>query len=414
MIRSMTQPSSLPSPVPSSTDLFAAFDALTPQQVRAKGSMKWTRRPGPAISAWVAEMDLGTAPAVTEALHRAVDDARFGYMPLPAWEACRAAVIDFHRDAFGWDIPEGDMSLLPDVLSSLKVVIGRLTRPGSPVIVPTPAYIPFLTIPGLLDREAIEVPAIRGDGVSSPAWSLDLDGIEAAMAAGAGLLILCNPWNPVGRVLSADELDAIAALSSKYGVIVFSDEIHSPLVLPGGARHTAYASRPGAEAALTFTATAASKGWNIPGLRCAQLIASGEARARFDADPVCSGLPEGASILGVLATTAAVSEGREWNAAVREYLRGTLEAVTGRLNGIEGVSVAMPEATYLAWVDFSGAVADGRITGAPFDFLAREAGVDMNDGATFGADYAAFCRLNLATGRGIADEIADRITAALA
>ena len=112
----------------------------------------------------------------------------------------------------------------------------------------------------------------------------------------------------------------------------------------------------------------------------------------------------------MLATTAAVSEGREWNAAVREYLRGTLEAVTGRLNGIEGVSVAMPEATYLAWVDFSGAVADGRITGAPFDFLAREAGVDMNDGA----DYAAFCRLNLATGRGIADEIADRITAALA
>lgn len=410
----MTQPSSQPVPAPSSSEFFAAFDALTPEQVRVGGSMKWSKRPDTAIPAWVAEMDLGTAPAVTQALHRAVDGARFGYMPTPVWEDCRAAVIDFHRDSFGWEIPERDMSLLPDVLSSLRAIISRHTRPGSPVIVPTPAYMPFLTIPGTLDREAIEVPALRGDGVSAPAWSLDLEGIEAAMAAGAGLLILCNPWNPVGRVLSAAELDAVAALSAKYGVVVFTDEIHSPLVLPGSPRHICYASRPGADPALTFTATAASKGWNIPGLRCAQLIASGEARARFDADPLCSCLPGGASILGVIATTAAVSQGRGWNEAVREYLRGTLEGITGRLNAIDGVLVTMPESTYLAWVDFSGALADGRITGGPTEFLEREAGVSMNEGATFGSDYATFCRLNLATGRGIADEIADRITAALA
>ncbi|WP_366180131.1 aminotransferase class I/II-fold pyridoxal phosphate-dependent enzyme [Actinomyces timonensis] len=410
----MTQSSSRPAPTRSSSEFFAAFDALTPEQVRAGGSAKWAERPNAAISAWVAEMDLGTAPAVTAALRRAVDGALFGYMPTPVWQACRAAVIDFHRDSFGWGIPEEDVSPVPDVLSSLRAVISRLTRPGSPVIVPTPAYMPFLTIPGALDREVIEVPALRGDCASAPAWSLDLEAIETAMAAGAGLLMLCNPWNPVGRVLSAAELDAVAALSAKHGVIVFADEIHSSLILPGGARHICYASRPGADPALTFTATSASKGWNMPGLHCAQLIASGEARARFNADPLCSSLPGGASVLGAIASTAALTEGRGWNEAVREYLRGTLEAITGRLNGIDGVSVTMPEATYLTWLDLSAALADGRINGAPAAFLEREAGVSMNEGVTFGSDYATFCRLNLATGRGIADEIADRITAALA
>ncbi len=414
MIPSMSQSSSRPAPSLTSSELFAAFDALTPGQARARGSAKWTERPNAVISAWVAEMDLGTAPAVTAALRHAVDDALFGYMPTPVWRACRSAVIDFHRDSFGWDIPEEDVSLLPDVLSSLRAIISRMTRPGSPIIAPTPAYMPFLRIPGALDREVIEVPALRGDGVSAPVWSLDLEGIETAMAAGAGLLMLCNPWNPVGRVLSAAELDAVAELSAKHGVIVFADEIHSSLVLPGGAQHICYASRPGADPALTFTATSASKGWNIPGLHCAQLIASGQARARFNADPLCSSLPGSASILGAIATTAALSEGRGWNEAVREYLRGTLETITGRLNGIDGASVTMPEATYLTWIDFSGALADGRITGAPAEFLEREAGVSMNEGVTFGSDYAAFCRLNLATGRGIADEAADRIAAALA
>ena len=48
---------------------------------------------------------------------------------------------------------------------------------------------------------------------------------------GAGLLVLCHPWNPVGRVLEGAELDAVAALSARHGTVVFADEIHSSLIL---------------------------------------------------------------------------------------------------------------------------------------------------------------------------------------
>src|SRR5699024_5443626 len=118
--------------------------------------------------------------------------------------------------------------LLPDVLSVLRVTIQRFTAPGSPVIVPTPAYMPFLTVVPAQDREVIEVPSILGqDG----RYRLDLEAIDAAFAEGAGLLVLCNPWNPVGRALSRAELEAVAAVVDRHDGRVFSDEIHAPLML---------------------------------------------------------------------------------------------------------------------------------------------------------------------------------------
>lgn len=396
-------------------DLRAAYDALTPEALRARGSLKWSRY-GDTIGAWVAEMDLGTAPAVTQALRRAVNDAAFGYMPPAFAQAAREATAAYQADSFGWEVPLEDVSLLPDVLSSLRAVVQHVTEPGSTVIVPTPAYMPFLSIPGEYGRELLEVPAVRAEAdavaAGEPEWSLDLDAIEAAMADGAGLLVLCNPWNPVGRVLTTEELDAVAALSTRYGVPVFADEIHSCLVLEEGLTHVPYASRPGADPALTWTATAASKGWNLPGLRCAQLIASGPAREAWEAQPLCQHLAFEAAGIGALATAAALSpEGRAWNEGVRAYLRGNRDLVAERLDGVEGVRFTAPRGTYLSWLDCSGRAFPEGVS--PMKHLLREAGVATNAGATFGAGYGDFVRLNLATGRTVENETVARIATAL-
>ncbi|WP_315501757.1 aminotransferase class I/II-fold pyridoxal phosphate-dependent enzyme [Actinomyces radicidentis] len=409
----MTTSTRLLTPLPD--DLRAAYDALTPEALRARGSLKWSQY-GDAIGAWVAEMDLGTAPAVTRALRGAVDDAAFGYMPPAFAQSARKATAAYQADSFGWDVPVEDVSLLPDVLSSLRSVIQFMTEPGSTVIVPTPAYMPFLSIPGEYGRELLEVPALRAEAdaiaAGAPEWSLDLGAIETAMANGAGLLVLCNPWNPVGRVLTADELDAVAALSSRYGVPVFADEIHSCLVLEEGLTHVPYASRPGADPALTWTATAASKGWNLPGLRCAQLIASGAARKEWEAQPLCQHLAFEAAGIGALATSAALSpEGRAWNEGVRAYVRGNRDLVAARLADVEGVCFTAPAGTYLSWLDCSGRILPEGVS--PMKHLLREAGVATNDGATFGAGYESFVRLNLATGRGVEEETVSCIATAL-
>ncbi|WP_291455801.1 aminotransferase class I/II-fold pyridoxal phosphate-dependent enzyme, partial [Actinomyces sp. oral taxon 448] len=235
----------------------------------------------------------------------------------------------------------------------------------------------------------------------------------AAMAAGAGLLILCNPWNPVGRVLSPAELDAVAELSSRYHIPVLADEIHSSLVLDPAAAHTPYGSRPGADPDLTFTVTAVSKGWNIPGLMCAQLIASGGARSAWEADPLSAHLADEAAYLGARAVAAALSpEGLAWNRAVRTYLHGNGDLIAGALAGIETVELTVPEGSYLAWLDCSRLpVPEGA---SPARFFRREPGVAMSPGAAFGRGYESFCRLNLATGRTIAAQIAQRLVDAAA
>lgn len=395
-------------------DPVLAFDALTPEIMRDRGSLKWVMHDGDVIGAWVAEMDLGTAPAVTAVLRRAIEDGSLGYMPMDVREATREAVAAFHERAFGWRIPVRDVSLLPNVLSALGAIIERHTSPGSAVIVPTPAYMPFLSIPGRYGRECIQIPALHGhDAAGRPTWALDLDGIEAAMAAGAGLLILCNPWNPVGRVLSPAELDAVAELSSRYHIPVLADEIHSSLVLDPAAAHTPYGSRPGADPDLTFTVTAVSKGWNIPGLMCAQLIASGGARSAWEADPLSAHLADEAAYLGARAVAAALSpEGLAWNRAVRTYLHGNGDLIAGALAGIETVELTVPEGSYLAWLDCSRLpVPEGA---SPARFFRREPGVAMSPGAAFGRGYESFCRLNLATGRTIAAQIAQRLVDAAA
>ena len=393
-----------------------SFDALTPEIMRSRGSLKWTQYDGDVIGAWVAEMDLGTAPPVTAVLRRAVEDGTLGYMPADVGEAAREAVAALHERAFGWRVPVEDVSLLPNVLSALEAIIEHHTEPGSAVIVPTPAYMPFLSIPGRHGRECIQVPALHGSDTSGrPDWTLDLDRIEAAMAAGGGLLVLCNPWNPVGRVLEPAELDAVAALSSRYRVPVFADEIHSPLVLDPEAVHTCYGSRPAAEDDLTYMATAVSKGWNIPGLMCAQLIASGGARASWEASAPSAHLADEAAPLGAQAVTAALSpEGLEWNRNVRDYIRGNVELVAEALADVEEVRLTEPAGTYLAWLDCSGLSGLKRAEGmSPARFFRREPGVAMNPGAAFGQGYERFCRLNLATSRGIASQIAQRLVEAV-
>ena len=388
-----------------SSSLAQVFDSLTPQQMRERGSLKWSQYPGDVIGAWVAEMDLGTAPAVEAAIHQAVHDGLLGYMPPSISQATREETARYQREAFSWQVEAEHVSLLPDVLSSLSMIITSHTRAASAVIVPTPAYTPFLEIPGRNGRSCIEVPsATRRASDGSPRWELDLDGIESAMDAGAGLLVLCNPWNPVGRALTAAELDAVATLSSTYGVPVFADEIHAPLVLDAERTHIPYASRPGSDPDLTFTATAASKGWNIPGLKCAQLIASGRARRRWDADARSAHLKVEASVVGALATIAALRDGRDWLGEVRTYIRANRDLVGAALAGIEGMEPTLPEATYLAWLDCRGLGLE-----RPARFFREEGGVAMNEGVTFGRTWSGFCRLNLATGRGIEDETLNRM-----
>ncbi|WP_417563280.1 MalY/PatB family protein [Microbacterium sp.] len=391
--------------MPADTAPTHPFDAITVDDLRAAGGMKWTAFPD-AIGAFVAEMDFGAASVVHDAVRASVDRALFGYPPAPLVEAMRQACADWQRDAYGWDVPVEWVRPLGDVLSGLSAVIDVFTAPGQAVILPTPAYMPFLTLPGAHDREVIQVPMHQDE----TGWHLDLDGIDRAFAAGGGLLLLCNPHNPIGKVYTRDELAALSQVVSRHGGRVFSDEIHSPLVYPG-AVHVPYASVSAVAASHTVTATSASKAWNLPGLKCAQLILSSEADAATWADSTRAMFAEhGASIPGLVANTAAYDDGRDWLADVVGYLDGnrrlSAELVAEHL---PGVAYRPPEGTYLAWLDCR----ELDLGDHPSEFFLEHAGVAATDGALCGDAGAGAVRFNLAMPRPILRRAFESMGAAL-
>jgi cystathionine beta-lyase len=364
------------------------LDRLDVETLRQAG-LKWSVYPD-AIGAFIAEMDFGTAPAVNHALHAAVDAGIFGYLPRALVQEHGEAVAAWSRDRYGWAVDPDDVRPVADVLEALKVTIEHFSRPGSPVILPTPAYMPFVTVPPAVGRAVIEVPMVEVDGRAR----YDLDAVDAAFRAGGDLLVLCNPHNPIGRVLEPSEAAALAEVVDRHGGRVFSDEIHAPLVFPGH-RHVPYASVSALHASHTITATSASKAWNLPGLKCAQVILSNDAdrevwkRVAYLAE-------HGAANLGVIANTAAYRAGGDWLDEVLAYLDGNRLALVGLVDRLlPGVRYTPPEGTYLAWLDFRGTPLADR----PARHVLEHAAVALTEGALCGAAGRGFARLNFATPR---------------
>jgi cystathionine beta-lyase len=367
------------------------FDDITVDDLVAGGSMKWTKNPG-QLAAFVAEMDFGTAPSVTQALELATAKAQHGYLPPAALRDMARATSEFLEARFGWSVPRSRIYATADVLSAYDVVVEHLSTPGTPVILPTPAYMPFLTLTRLRGREVIQVPMIEGEG-GRP--EMDLKGIGDAFAAGANLLILCNPHNPLGRVYTREELAALAEVVDAHGGRVFSDDIHAPLTF-GDHHHLPYASISEVTAGHTVTAVSASKAWNIPGLKCAQLIVSND--ADYEAmKAIAFIVSHGAGTSGVLANTAAYSDGGPWLEDVLSYIDRNRSLLTELLaKHLPEVRYREPEGTYIAWLDCRG-LPDVTEGASWAEFFAAKAKVGVTDGVLCGEAGIGHVRLMLST-----------------
>jgi cystathionine beta-lyase len=377
------------------------FDSVTEEQLRERGSLKWTKFPD-ALGAFVAESDFGLAPVIATALHGAVTAGHTGYLTTAATNGLAEATATWCAERYGWKIASAQVKPMADVLSVLALMLDEFTDDGA-VIVPTPAYMPFLDPVVVRGREIVEVPAASVDGQSA----LDLDGIEAAFTAGARVLVLCNPWNPVGRVLSVEELSELACLVERYGARVFADEIHAPLVF-GSARHVPYASVSAGAAHHTITAISASKAFNLPGLKCAQLILTNEADVERFAR-VGTQATQGASGPGVLANTIAYASGGPWLDGVLGYLDGNRRALSGLLaEHLPEVIYAQPQGTYIAWLDCRAL----DLGTHPAGFFLDEAGVALTNGPDCGKAGSGYVRLVFATPRPILERMIKQMGAA--
>lgn len=376
---------------------------------RGTDSYKWDSAPeADIIPLWVADMDFETFPGITEALQRRVAHGIFGYTRVP--ETYYEAVCRWFEKRHGWHINREDIIYTSGVVPAVSAVIKALTLPGDQVIVQGPVYNCFFS-------------SIRNNGCETVSNSLiynkeelryeiDFDDLERKLAhERARLMLICNPHNPGGRVWTRDELTRVAELCRKYGVRVVSDEIHCELTLYDN-EYVPFGSLPDELSRGSITCCSPSKAFNTAGLQIANIVCrNAEVRNRIDRainiNEVCDVNP-----FGVIALQAAYSdEGYEWLTQLRKYISANYDLLLERFaRELPKCKVMRMEGTYLAWIDCSELhIPSDEIE----EMLMHENKVWVNAGSMYGAEGAAFIRINMACTSELLNEGITRIVKGL-
>ena len=335
---------------------------------------------------WVADMDFRSPDFVMEAIRRRCEHPVLGYT-MPS-EGYWQAVTTWLQKHYNINTTKDNLHFIPGIVAGIAYTLLCFTQPGDKILVTTPVYPPFLNLPKESQRELVCSPLKINDG----RFEIDFDNFEHK-AEGCKVFIMSNPHNPAGTVWGYGVLRKITDICERNGILVISDEIHADLTLPGH-HHVSYSTVCEAASHHSITFMAPSKTFNIAGLGSSICyVANPELRKRFFGWLDGLGVA-GGNIFAFTAAEAAFAHGEEWLQQMLGYLNENVKILNEFLKTkLPKVKAILPEASYLAWLDFSA-------YDIPHKELANrfinEAHVVMNDGTTFGSDTYEHCfRLNL-------------------
>lgn len=377
------------------------LEALPLETLRRRSSTKWRTFGADVLPLFVAETDFPLAAPITRALATAVELGDTGYTPPDL--GLRDAFAAFAQRRFGWDVDPARVRSTGDVMMGVVEIIRAVTSPGDAVVITPPVYPPF----AMCVEEAgcrVEAVPLTDTGAG---WELDLDGIEAALAAGARAVLLCNPHNPTGTVHRAADLAALAEVVARHDAVVISDEIHAPLTYDE-VPYTPFLAASETAAAVGYTVTSSSKAFNLAGLKCALMIT---ADARTAA--VVAGLPAEVEwrtgLFGAIASIAAFDAASDgWLDGQRTRLDLNRRLLADLLaQQLPAARYRVPEAGYLAWVDL-GAYGWGE---DPAARILAEARVALHHGPQFGRQGDGWVRINFGCAPEVLTAAVERIGA---
>lgn len=356
------------------------------------------------IPMWVADMDFRSPDFVLDAIRERCNHEVLGYGIPPA--DYQKAVQEWLSTHYGIEAQRDELHFIPGIVAGIAYALLCLTNPGDKVLVTTPVYPPFLNLPKSCGRELV----CSRLKIENGRFAIDFDDFERC-AEGCKLFIMSNPHNPSGTVWGADVLRRVADICERKGMLVISDEIHADLTLPGY-RHVSYSTVSNVAKVHSLTFMAPSKTFNIAGLGSSTCyIANPELREMFFSWLDNMGVA-GGNIFAYVGAEAAFAHGESWRKQMLEYIAANVAELRSYLDDrLPKVKAVLPEASYLAWLDFSGY---GLSHKALSDILVNKAKVALNDGTTFGGcEYECCFRMNIGCPKAMMLEALDRMAAAL-
>ncbi|QVW26029.1 PatB family C-S lyase [Pseudomonas hormoni] len=356
------------------------------------GSTKWSRYPAEVLPMWVADMDFAAPPVIIQALQKRLEHPLLGYSV--AQDDLRHAIVNDLWNKYAWRVEPQELIFLPGVESGFNMALNALVQPQQNVVVQVPNYPPLRHAPGHWGLNKVE---LNFDTLADGTYATPLDALRQSLAGG-GALLLSNPHNPLGKAFPRDELQAVADICREQDAWIISDEIHAELCFDGR-KHIPTASLSLEIARRTITLMSASKAYNIAGLKTSFMIIQDRA-LRERVNHARCGMVDSVNPLGMEATRVAYTEAGPWLTELVGYLQGNrdylVDAVRTRL---PGVTMNVPQSTYLAWLDCSALGLEN-----PQQFFLEQAKVGLSPGLDFGDDCKQFVRLNFGCPRALLEE----------
>lgn len=375
-------------------------------ELQSHRSEKWRGFAADVLPLPVAEMDFPVAQPIRDLLTEMISKSDLGY--LGSIPELGQGFAQFAGRRWNWEVDPLQVRAATDVGVAVVEVLRVFTNPGDSILVNSPVYQNFYNWINETKLNLVDVPFERTGDESANPWQINWDGIEKAYAAGLKVHLLCSPHNPLGRIYTKEELLRIVALAKRYDVLVISDEIHAPLTFKGNTFVPMLSLGADAES-VSVTVTAASKGWNIAGLKCAIIVSQNKViNARLATMPMAVHFR--ASLLGGFATAIAFADGEIWLDSVIENLDHNRHMLKDLLNSqLPSVRYHIPDNSYLGWLDLEAL----NLGEDPSVTLLEKGRVAFNAGHIYGKQCSQYVRFNFATSPTIITEAVHRIARAI-
>jgi len=368
---------------------------------------KFGKGRGDLMPLWVADMDFPCPDVIVHAMAQRLSHSVFGYSLNDSRH--NEALMSWFNRRHGWQIREESIINTPGIVPALHYIIQCYTKPGDGVLIQPPVYYPFAQAINTNGRHVVENPLVPDNG----RYDMDFKDLEEKTRdPRVKLAILCSPHNPVGRIWRRDELERFGAICLENNVLVFADEIHCDLAMPGH-QHTSYQSISWELSQGSIAGNAASKTFNLAGFCHACLIIPNEAyRHEMGHFLNCLGVDSKgtANLFGAIATRAAYESGEPWLSDLINYIHDNFLYLKKKIEKeLPGVRVFDLEATYLPWIDFNPL---GLLPEKVVRIVEEKAGIALDHGDWFGQGGAGFERINIACPRQILSGAADALVTA--
>jgi bifunctional pyridoxal-dependent enzyme with beta-cystathionase and maltose regulon repressor activities len=376
------------------TTKFFDFD---PKELHGRKGLKWRRFEDDVIPMWIADTDYRIAPEIKEAIIKAVQVENLHYSDDKEVLGLMAEKIN---NVNGISVDSDDVYITQGVIPSMWLACRYTCKPGDEVVVTDPMYDPFFR-------------AIENIGAKKIIWilkeengySFDVERLKETITPKTRLIFICNPHNPLGRVMTKKELSAIGDLAVDKDLILFSDELWEDITY-NDHKHISIASLNQEVSNRTLTAYGFSKTYNIAGLQIGYLSSTNKEMMK-KIKKVARGIMRGtSSVSKAVAKTIMSGEVAYYLTEELRYLHKTRRYSLQRLNEIDGIICNDLEGTYLLFPNVSKYNMSSEELS---EYILKDAKVEISKGSQFGSKGEGHLRINIGTSLKVLEEAFDRI-----